>query len=39
MKKSVIKIIKTDATLGEGLSYLPMRKKVIAFDIIEKSYS
>ena len=36
MKKSVIKIIKTDATLGEGLSYLPMRKNVIAFDIIKK---
>ena len=36
MNKSPIKIIKTNAILGEGLSFLRKRKKVISFDIIGK---
>lgn len=36
MNRSPIKIIKTNAILGEGLSYLTLRNKVIAFDIIAK---
>ena len=32
----LIKIIKTNAILGEGLSYLRQRNRVIAFDILDK---
>ena len=36
MNRLPIKIIKTNATLGEGISYLRQRNRVIAFDILDK---